>query len=306
MPRGRGRGRARQRHNPVGRQLRPRHGRQIQQQVPPVQEQPQVQPLVQQPQVAPAVDIQPQNQDFQVPLGEVDVVNFDEPELVPQCNEVEIFVSNSTKEKIWNFDYIDLALLHKSNFHNQNDQIILTVSDGKLVLQPKKLKKVYAIDSIDAWTDAFIAYMQVLLIKHKSKASELLSYLSTIREAAKDASKDQWYTYDQQFRLRVSRDHTKKWSEIDTHLWLRFISARPNDFQSSNRKICYDYNFKGICVRRNCFYMHICLKCRQIHSALNCNRFVNTSYRQNNFVQPGYNKTNAFQKQKNAVNFRRN
>ena len=39
------------------------------------------------------------NQEMQVPVGEVNVANFDEPELVPQFNEVDIFVSNAAKEK---------------------------------------------------------------------------------------------------------------------------------------------------------------------------------------------------------------
>jgi hypothetical protein len=37
--------------------------------------------------------------------------------------------------------------------------------------------------------------------------------------AAKENSVDKWYTYDQQFRLRVSKDDTKKWSSIDVFLW---------------------------------------------------------------------------------------
>ena len=82
---------------------------------------------------------------------------------------------------------LDLALLHKSNFHYHDNQNVISINDGKLVLQPKKQIKVNAIDGIAAWTDAFVAYIQILLIKHETKAIELLSFMGTIREAANDA-----------------------------------------------------------------------------------------------------------------------
>jgi hypothetical protein len=55
-----------------------------------------------------------------------------------------------------------------------------------------------------------------MIERHPEKASE-----SIIRGAVKENSVDKWYTYDQQFRLRVSKDDTKKWSSIDGFLWLR-------------------------------------------------------------------------------------
>jgi len=81
-------------------------------------------------------------QPIQVPLGELDNVEiFDKPVLVPDYNECDIFISNGTKDKIWNFDYIDLALLHKANFNNQQDQqSVISVDNGRLVLQSQKLK----------------------------------------------------------------------------------------------------------------------------------------------------------------------
>lgn len=131
----------------------------------------------------------------------------------------DIFISNGTKENICNFDYIDLDLLHKANFNNHQDQqSVISVDAGRLVLQSKKLKRANVIDSIEAWTGVFIVYTKILLTKHITKAIELLIYMSTIREAAKDTSKEQWYIYDQQFRLRVSRDHIQNWAEVDGQL----------------------------------------------------------------------------------------
>ncbi|CAG2239977.1 unnamed protein product [Mytilus edulis] len=45
-------------------------------------------------------------------LGEVNEV-YDEPLLLPGFNEVDIFISQKLKDKIWNFEYIDLSLMHR-------------------------------------------------------------------------------------------------------------------------------------------------------------------------------------------------
>jgi hypothetical protein len=100
----------------------------------------------------------------------------------------------------------------------------------------------------------------------------------------------------------VSRDHTKNWAEIDGQLWLRFIATKPQILTSPNRKICVDYNSKGAYYRRNRIYMHNCIKCRQLHSALNCNRFVNTGYRSQTAVQPDFNRVSTNQNRRNTNN----
>ncbi|CAG2231534.1 unnamed protein product [Mytilus edulis] len=45
-------------------------------------------------------------------LGEVNEV-YDEPLMLPGFNEVDIFISQKLKDKIWNFEYIDLSLMHR-------------------------------------------------------------------------------------------------------------------------------------------------------------------------------------------------
>ena len=86
--------------------------------------------------------------------------------MVPDYNEYDIFISNGTKENNWNFDYIDLAFLHKATFNYQQDQqSVISVDDGRLVLQSTKLTRANVIDVIEAWTDAFIVYTHILLAK---------------------------------------------------------------------------------------------------------------------------------------------
>ncbi|VDI02982.1 Hypothetical predicted protein [Mytilus galloprovincialis] len=116
---------------------------------------------------------------------------------------------------------------------------------------------------------------EVLIERYPGKASELFSYMSIIRGAAADHSFEKCYSYDQQFRLRVSRDHTKKWSSIDGFLWLRILTAStPKQQHADVSNKCYDFNFRGFCNKRNCQYRHACLKCGLDHSSLRCRRFM--------------------------------
>ena len=145
--------------------------------------------------------------------------NQDEPLFIlGLTNEYNMFISQSLKEIIWNFEYIDLYLLLKQNFvHNtQEYQNILQIIDGKLVVQSKS-KKVKSIDSIKMWMEAFITYIQVVIDNHPNKAYKLLKYLSVIRDASHECPTVQWVQYDQQFRLRVSRNPTRSWSNIDAN-----------------------------------------------------------------------------------------
>ena len=81
----------------------------------------QLQPLIPEPNVN--QHTLPQ-QPTQMPLGELDSVEIlDEPLLVPDYNECDIFIRNGRKDNIWYVDYIDLALLHK--------QIIITSKINK-------------------------------------------------------------------------------------------------------------------------------------------------------------------------------
>jgi hypothetical protein len=45
-----------------------------------------------------------------------------DPLLMPFSNELDIFVSQNTKEKIWNIDYIDLAILLRNNVTVPNEK----------------------------------------------------------------------------------------------------------------------------------------------------------------------------------------
>lgn len=65
-------------------------------------------------------------------------------------------VCQNAKDKISNFEYIDLALMLRSNFNNQhNSEDTIGLNNGVLVIQ-KKVKNLHTINTIEDWTDAFI------------------------------------------------------------------------------------------------------------------------------------------------------
>jgi hypothetical protein len=116
--------------------------------------------------------------------------------------------------------------ISKTNFENNVEQrpSNLEVINGKLVLQ-QRVKKIKNIDNISTWTNAFLNYTSVLLENHPSKTGELIQYISIIRNVAEENPTCRWLVYDQQFRLRISRNPTRAWTSIDDELWLHFIAT---------------------------------------------------------------------------------
>ena len=195
---------------------------------PPIQQQQPEQPVIQP--VAQPIAIQPEQPQVQHPdvqqnvqqphSGEFLNLNANinnAPLMIPMSNELDIFVSQNIREKVWNFQCIDLSLLSKSNFSVPNEtQNCIAVEEGKLVVQttskPQKHKR---IETIEMWTDAFLNYVQIIIDRHPQMTKDLLIYMVTIRGATLDATFDRVYMYDQQFRLRVAQDPARSWSHID-------------------------------------------------------------------------------------------
>jgi hypothetical protein len=46
-----------------------------------------------------------------------------DPLLIPSFTETDVFISQTLKEKVWNFEYVDLALFLRQNF--ESDRITL-------------------------------------------------------------------------------------------------------------------------------------------------------------------------------------
>ena len=204
---------------------------------------------------------------------------------LPICtfNDLDIFITDASKQKIWNSEYIDLALLLRQNFCPNTDTMgTLTVVNNQLTVKTGAPKIKVPINSIELWTDAFINFTMVFSIKHQEKVAELLKYMTVIRGAAVNNPIQRWSTYDIQFRLRMSKDPSRSWASIDGHLWLSCGLSGDLSATSLTSGPCYEYNFKGFCARLNCGYSHTCIRCKVQHPACNCNLFKETKFQPGN------------------------
>ena len=118
---------------------------------------------------------------------------------LPFCtfNDLDIFITDTSKQKIWNSEYIDLALLLRQNFCPNTDTMgTLTVVNNQLTVKIGAPRIKVPINSIELWTDAFINFTMVFSIKHQEKVAELLKYMTVIRVAAVNNPIQRWSTYD--------------------------------------------------------------------------------------------------------------
>ena len=86
----------------------------------------------------------------------------------PIC-DLQIFVSEQIKEKSWDNKYFDLSLLMKSNFNSRDEQEP-TLENNTVKINAKQKKN--QILDLNQWTDAFLNFVQIYIIKHPEKAGQ--------------------------------------------------------------------------------------------------------------------------------------
>jgi hypothetical protein len=141
-------------------------------------------------------------------------------------DSVGLHVPLTLKEKIWNQEYINLALLLKGDSDLQDlcaaTPLFLTAG-GQLEARPKQSKD--SLKSVEQWTDAFVIYSGIYLSNaaHSAKHLSLFKYIQTIRSAAKRHGGMGWKLYDEQFRMRMALVNAMSWAEINQELWLLYM-----------------------------------------------------------------------------------
>ena len=175
-----------------------------------------------------------------------------------------------------------MALLLKSsielNEYCYGGPVYTENSTGQLHTKPGKVKD--KIINIEQFTDAFMIFMSIYLMKYQDQAFQLLNYLKQKRPAVNKHPGDGCISYDEQFRIRKAIDHKAQWGQIKTTLWLTIVGAgldEKTDTQSTNQapskminvphqsKVglpCFDYN-AGFCRWKDCKYMHVCALCKR-------------------------------------------
>ena len=205
----------------------------------------------------------------------IDVSNFNsQTPLLSVCDELGSNIPDSVRDKIWAGSYIDLAVLVDPGLKEDAPAQKFTIVDGELVIKPKgSEKKIY---TIEIWSDAFLVLISVYIKKHADAMQGLLKYMSIVRLAASRHMGMGWKTYDEQFRMKQARNPERPWGVIDGELWLLFIqggsnpTSKPQVVAYTAMGRCFDFNYKGVCIKSPCPYVHQCLKCWANHSAISC------------------------------------
>ena len=74
----------------------------------------------------------------------------------------------------------------------------------------------------------FLKYIAVMMQRKVNKTPPMISYMTTILQAANTSTGFGWRQYDEQFRLKMATFPGMKWDVIDNHLWLRcIVSPQP-------------------------------------------------------------------------------
>ena len=181
-------------------------------------------------------------------------------------------VPNKLKLKIVSGEYVDLGALLTKSVDVDDGTKHLTVKDGSIILDTNKATT--KIVDINQWTNAFIIFASIYTNAHPSATSDIFKYMYNIRLGASRNKGLGWKHYDTQFRLRKEKNPTMSWSDINHELWMLYMygSGTSEETKTKNLNInkCYDFNYKGLCARQNCPYLHRCLKCSFGHPIIKC------------------------------------
>ena len=199
-------------------------------------------------------------------------------------------LSDKTKRKIWNHEYVDVfKLLHRDLLSKEGSK----EEEWELARRPRVPK------TIENWTSAFLIYASIYCEQHADRAVAIFKYMDIIRKAQMHFSGYAWLDYDEEFRARMSLNSQKPWGDIDSELWLQWMSTnnlpatahtasglpvtyRPFQqrpaFQGAgslgrgqgiSTGACWGYN-KGLCSRQFCRFKHECSKCGGRHTLTQC------------------------------------
>ena len=139
--------------------------------------------------------------------------------------------------------------------------------------------------------------MGVVVKDQPWQALSLFQYLDLIYRVYVDFVGQAWLSYDKEFHMRSAIHPNLRWDEPLAGLWLQLMTpARPNlgDRTDSEHLIrntvvnvtppvntgqvlqphmlCFEYNAKGACSKKQCRFRHECTVCGGQHSSATCFR----------------------------------
>ena len=166
--------------------------------------------------------------------------------------------------------YIDMVELRPEYLEELNS----ADEDHSKTTRPRQKE----LSSILDWVQAFGIYVAVLSRNHPQRVPSLLAYQHLIIHSHTHFTDFNWASYDRQFRQKASACPGIDWATMDGTLWnlCRTDQAPPRSNRAplphyNNTRICLEWNdYITGCSRRNCRYDHICYRCVNLPSYVDC------------------------------------
>ena len=203
------------------------------------------------------------------------------------------YVSQTIKEKIWSWNFVDLGCLLTSEMSDNSDVTLSLCHIGGQICFKQNKPRTRPIFTIDLWTQAFFIYVSIFLERHASKAIEMIRYVDLIRKLAHRFNGKGWIQYDKEFRMGQAVNPQRSWGSYDADLFMDKITAThsvsPQFFRGqgaalsrqqgasfsrptgSSSGVCFTFQ-KGRCLYgRSCRFQHSCELCSKSgHGAEYC------------------------------------
>ncbi|OWF39199.1 hypothetical protein KP79_PYT25200 [Mizuhopecten yessoensis] len=199
---------------------------------------------------------------------------------------LDMHVDTRTKQKIWADQYVDFGSLLSTN---GSEQFNITVTDNTLALIPKT--KPVAIKSMDHWISAFQVFVTVVVQAKPELAGPLMKYANIIQHISRKAGDLAANHYDVNFRkCRQAAPHQLPFDQVNQELFLEAMTynlarkGQPSQNEheqghaqgkSTQGKVCFAFQRKGVCNRQHCVFKHLCKTCGGPHSFRKCSKTDN-------------------------------
>ena len=139
---------------------------------------------------------------------------------------VNLSIPIEFKRIMWSGGYMDLGAF-MPNIPGEKKETKMDIVDG--VFTKKETQK--RVRSINDCTMCFLKYIAVIMQRKIEKTPPMISYMTTILQAAKTSPGFGWRKYDEQFRLKLAHFPHMAWDMIDNHLWLACIINQQPEFE---------------------------------------------------------------------------
>ncbi|XP_053575681.1 uncharacterized protein LOC128664914 [Bombina bombina] len=195
-------------------------------------------------------------------------------------------LTSEVKEKIYKREFIEffslLPLEQSFEIPEDSKKDVAKKEEEERKKRYRKLPKTFS-----NWSQAFLIYANVFASKFPDQGAALFCYLDEVSSAQRTYGGMAWWSYDEQFRQRLSVKPEMRWDDRDMGLWLKIMTPlrSSQSFRSGaggasiggspatvRKGCCFAYNEKFCKWGAACKFKHECSGCGGAHSYAKCFR----------------------------------